>query len=59
MRYFIRTCLLSLTVAAFAVGCGSDATPHPVNVKPDSRLKRIGEGGADSRSNQNQQALPP
>jgi hypothetical protein len=59
MRYFFGTCLVAITLAAFVIGCGSDATPHPVNVKPDSRIQRIGEGGgANSQSNQNKQALP-
>jgi hypothetical protein len=49
---------LALTLAAFIVGCGSDSNPHPVNVKPDSRIQRIGEGGAGSSSGKNQQALP-
>ena len=61
MRCFFGTCLAALTLAAFVIGCGSDSNPHPVNVKPDSRIKRIGEGaggGESSQAGQNKSALP-
>jgi hypothetical protein len=58
MRYFFGTCLVALTIAALAIGCGSDSNPRPVNVKPDSRIKFVGEGNGGSRGGQNQQALP-
>jgi hypothetical protein len=60
MRKLIRPCLLALTVAAFVVGCGNDSNPRAVDIKPDTRLKRIGEGGVEpGKANQNSPALPP
>jgi hypothetical protein len=60
MQNVIRIGLLSFVVVAFAVGCGSDANPHPVNVKQDTRLKRMGEGNPEAKQpGQNSQAFSP
>jgi hypothetical protein len=60
MRHFLRPGLLFLCLAAFATGCGSNSNSNPrgVNVKPDSRLQRMGEGGPDKgTANQNQEGF--
>jgi hypothetical protein len=59
MQKLIRPGLLFFTLAAFAVGCGSNSNPRAIDVKIDTRLKRVGEGAPEEgKSNQNNQALP-
>lgn len=57
MRRLIRPCLAFLVLAAFVVGCGNDSNPKAVNVKPDTRLQRVGDGNPAQGGNQ--PALPP
>jgi hypothetical protein len=57
MRYL----LIVFVTAAFAAGCGSDSNPRAVDIKPDTRLKRVGEGAGGEQgkaTNQNAPALP-
>jgi hypothetical protein len=59
MRLLIGPCVLALGLVVFTAGCGSEPNPRAVNVKQDTRLKRVGEGTPEQgKPNQNNQALP-
>jgi hypothetical protein len=53
MHRSVRPCLLSLTLAAFVLGCGgqSESDPRPINVKHDPRIKRLGKGDPNQPKN--------
>jgi hypothetical protein len=61
MRPFVRSCLFGLAVAVFALGCGkSESNPRAIDIKPDPRLKRVGEGNpAPAKGEQSPKTLRP
>ena len=61
MHRAVRPCLLFLTLAALILGCGkSESNPRAIDVKPDPRLKRAGEGSpAPAKGEQSPKTIPP
>jgi hypothetical protein len=60
MSRFLRAYVVFLILAAFTFGCGkSDPTPRAIDIKPDPRLQRVGEGNPNpDKKEGNQSALP-
>jgi hypothetical protein len=48
-------------MAVFALGCGkSESNPRAIDVKPDPRIKRAGEGSpAPAKGEQSPKTIPP
>jgi hypothetical protein len=59
MRRFVWPCLIVLSLAVGAAGCGRGDSPKAISIKEDTRIQRVGEGGGNSREGNRQQPFQP